>query len=168
MNIRKATQEDISSILNIIKQAQTYFKENNIDQWQNGYPNYNTIETDINNQVSYVVINEDRIVATFMVTSDVEVTYNKIHEGNWISQSNYMVIHRIAVDNNSKGQGLSGLIINHVAAMAKEIHVKSIRVDTHEDNKSMRKTLLNHGFKECGVIYLLDGAKRLAYEKLIQ
>jgi GNAT superfamily N-acetyltransferase len=167
MIIRKATLEDINSILNIIKQAQVYFKENTIDQWQNDYPNYNTIETDIKNQVSYVALIKDKIVATFMVTSDDEVTYNKIYEGNWLSKSNYMVIHRIAVDNNSKGLGLSGLIINHVANMAKEIHVPSIRVDTHEENKTMRKTLLKHGFKECGVIYLFDGAKRLAFEKLI-
>lgn len=167
MTIRKATTEDISSILKIIKQAQTYFKENNIDQWQNDYPNYSTIEADINNRFSYVVLSEDRIVATFMVTDDEEVTYKKIYEGNWLSESNYLVIHRIAVDNNCKGKGLSGLIIEYVATMAKSIQVPSIRVDTHEENKSMRKTLLKHDFKECGVIYLLDGAKRIAFEKLV-
>lgn len=167
MIIRKATTEDIHSILNIIKQAQTYFKENNIDQWQNDYPNYNSIETDINNQVSYVVLKEDNIIATFMVTSDEEVTYNNIYEGSWLSKHNYMVIHRVAVDNNSKGHGVFGSIIDYVANMAKDMQVPSIRVDTHEDNNSMRKTLLNHDFKECGVIYLLDGAKRLAFEKLI-
>ena len=42
----------------------------------------------------------------------------------------------------------------------------SIRIDTHEDNKPMRRFLEKCGFKFCGIIYLEDGSKRLAYEKL--
>ncbi|NLZ51738.1 MAG: GNAT family N-acetyltransferase, partial [Thermoanaerobacteraceae bacterium] len=38
MKFRKAVEADIDSILNIIRQAQNYFKEQGIDQWQNGYP----------------------------------------------------------------------------------------------------------------------------------
>lgn len=167
MTIRKATIEDISSILEIIKQAQTYFKENNINQWQNGYPNYNTIETDIKNLVSYVALHEDKIVGTFMVTSEEEITYNKIYDGKWLTQSDYMVIHRIAVDNTIKGKGLSGFIINHIVTMAKNNQISSIRIDTHEENKSMLKTLIKNDFTECGTIYLVSGAKRIAFEKLI-
>lgn len=34
MKFRKAVQSDVKSIMNIIKQAQTYFKEHGINQWQ--------------------------------------------------------------------------------------------------------------------------------------
>jgi hypothetical protein len=34
MEFRKAVQSDVKSIMNIIKQAQTYFKKHCIDQWQ--------------------------------------------------------------------------------------------------------------------------------------
>ena len=36
--------EDISRVIDIINQAKTYFKNNDIDQWQDGYPNEETIE----------------------------------------------------------------------------------------------------------------------------
>lgn len=39
MKFRKAAEKDINAIMNIINQAQNYFKEQGIDQWQNGYPN---------------------------------------------------------------------------------------------------------------------------------
>ena len=31
--------EDVDRVMEIIKQAQLYFKEKGINQWQNGYPN---------------------------------------------------------------------------------------------------------------------------------
>ena len=37
MEFRKAKESDIDSIMNIIKQAQDYFKEAGIDQWQSNY-----------------------------------------------------------------------------------------------------------------------------------
>ena len=39
MEFRKSVKSDIPEIMGIIKQAQDYFKEKNIDQWQNGYHN---------------------------------------------------------------------------------------------------------------------------------
>ena len=47
MEFRKSVKSDIPKIMNIIKQAQSYFKNQNIDQWQNGYPNENVINNDI-------------------------------------------------------------------------------------------------------------------------
>ena len=47
MIFRKATETDLNAIMNIISQAQNYLKEQGIDQWQNGYPNRQTIKKDI-------------------------------------------------------------------------------------------------------------------------
>ena len=43
--------------------------------------------------------------------------------------------------------------------------IKNIKIDTHEDNLIMQKLLEKNSFKYCGVIYLLDGSKRIAFEK---
>lgn len=45
MEFRKTTIEDINKIMAIFKQAQQqYFKDNYIDQWQNNYPNIQTLK----------------------------------------------------------------------------------------------------------------------------
>lgn len=167
MEFRKTTEKDVESVMSIIKQSQNYFKEQGIDQWQNGYPNSQIIKDDIKNDYSYVLLKDNKIVGTTVLSFDGEETYNKIHNGNWLTQNEYAVIHRIAIDNNLKGQGLAGKIIEKVQEKCNKRGVRSIKVDTHEDNKSMQKLLEKNGFKYCGIIYLTDGDKRVAFEKTL-
>ncbi|HBR03113.1 MAG TPA: GNAT family N-acetyltransferase [Ruminiclostridium sp.] len=168
MEFRKSTNSDITAILHIIGQAQTYFKEQGIDQWQNNYPNEETIKKDIDAGYGYVLAKDHIIVAVVAVSFDGEKTYDTIYNGQWISQSQYAVIHRLAVGSDYKGQGLSSVVIKNIEEMCQARGVSSIRVDTHEDNKSMQKLLLKNGFQYCGIIYLRDKSARLAFEKILQ
>ena len=96
---------------------------------------------------------------------DKEETYDKIYDGKWLSNGDYAVIHRIAVDNTYKGLGLSHKIIKYTEDKCKENNVHSIKVDTHEENIPMQKLLTKNGLEYCGIIYLEDGGKRVAFEK---
>lgn len=167
MIFRKAEEVDAFNIMNIIKQAQDYFKENKIDQWQNNYPNSDTIKNDIKNNNAYVLVDNDRIVGTVAVIFTGEKTYDTIYNGKWLSNREYATIHRIAVDSALKGYGLSSVIIKYIEEMCIERGIKSIKVDTHKNNESMQRLLEKNGFQYCGIIYLLDNSERLAYEKVL-
>lgn len=168
MEFRRTVLEDIDNIMEIIKQAQAYFKEQGIDQWQNNYPNVEVIINDINNEHSYVLLKDNTIVATVAVSFDGEKTYESIYEGQWITNGKFAVIHRIAVDNNYKGLGISSEIIKHIEKLCLSRDVQSIKADTHEENLSMQKLLKKNDFKYCGIIYLESGHKRVAFEKVIK
>ena len=43
MKFRIATSDDVSKIMEIVKQAQRYLKDQGINQWQNNYPDKETI-----------------------------------------------------------------------------------------------------------------------------
>ncbi len=60
MEFRKSIKSDIDSIMNIIKQAQEYLKNQGLDQWQNNYPNIDTINQDIDNVNSYVLVDNGK------------------------------------------------------------------------------------------------------------
>ena len=75
MVMRKATVHDIPGIMEIIKQARAYLKENGVDQWQNGYPDENVILNDILNENSYVLVSEEALIGTAAVIVDGEKTY---------------------------------------------------------------------------------------------
>lgn len=107
MEFKKSTEEDISNIMRIINEAQTYFKEQKINQWQNDYPNIETIKEDIKNDYSYVFLMDKQIVATVALSFDGEKTYDIIYDGKWISNNKYAVIHRMAVNNSHKGNGIA-------------------------------------------------------------
>jgi len=167
MVFRIATISDINKIMDIIRQAQEYLKGKGVDQWQNNYPNFDVIRDDIEKRKSYVLETDGKIVATVAVSFNDEKTYEKIYEGKWITENEYAVIHRIAVDSKYKGKRLSSIIISEIEKMCFKKNIHSIKVDTHTKNDSMRKMLSNNGFKYCGIIYLENGSERVAYEKVI-
>lgn len=168
MVFRNATVDDINNVMKIINDAKEYFKEMNINQWQDGYPNEEVIKNDIINNNSYVLEKDGDIIATTMFAVEKDKTYDNIYDGKWINEGEYAVIHRIAVDNKLKGLKLGAEIINNAVEVCKDKGIKSIKIDTHKDNISMQRFLKNNGFQYCGVIYLEDKSPRIAFEKKIE
>ncbi len=170
MRIIESKTEDLQQILSIISDAQRYLASQNIDQWQDGYPNKERILLDIENQESFVLIDEiNQISATAMFTSKPEPTYKNI-DGNWLTstESVYGVVHRIAIRNENRGKGYAKYIITYFEHKLKEKTIDSMRIDTHEDNLGMQNLLKKLNYTYCGVIYLENGDKRLAFEKLLK
>ncbi len=167
MKFRKAVKVDVNSIINIIKQAQAYFKENTVNQWQDNYPNFETVEKDIINKRGYVLLKDDNVVGTVVVSFDKDKNYEYIYNGGWVSDDKYAVIHRMAVDSNYKGIGLSSVIIKNIEKLCLGKGMHSIRIDTHKENISMQRLLQKNEFKYCGIIYLEDKSKRIAFEKTL-
>ena len=155
--------------MEIINDAKEYLASLGVDQWQNGYPNAVQIEQDILNRESYVVFNDqDKIVATSMFTTNPEPTYKKI-DGNWIfdQTKKYGVINRLAVKKEFRNLGLASVLFEEFHKQLKINHIKSLKIDTHEDNLSMQKLIKKLVYEYCGVIYTSYNAKRLAFEKVI-
>lgn len=167
MKIRKTTEKDIEKVMMLIHQAQAYFKSQGIDQWQDGYPNEKQIAEDIQNNISYVLEHDNIILATAAISLTNDPTYEVI-EGKWISNLPYAVIHRICVDDAWKGQNIALLLLQYTEQLVKENRYGSIRIDTHQDNKSMQRFLTKNGFEYCGVITLASLAKRIAFEKILE
>jgi ribosomal protein S18 acetylase RimI-like enzyme len=169
MKFTTAKSENLPSIMRIIHDAQIYLASQDIDQWQNGYPNEESIHKDISQQESFIVSSDGSdIIGTAMFTTQAESTYANI-EGFWLTKDNakYGVIHRMAVGQNYRKSGIAKFIFNQCEQTLKDRNIASMRIDTHEDNKHMQGLLKNLGYTYCGVIFLDQGEKRLAFEKLI-
>lgn len=170
MIIRKSKREDISRLCEIFDEARSTIAMLGIDQWQNGYPSAQVIEEDIGLSRSYSVEVGGKIYGTFALVEDGEPTYDRIYDGHWLTGDDcqsYIAIHRVAISVEKRGSGISGNIIALAGNRAKELGRTSLRIDTHQGNIVMRRMLEKQGFEYCGVIYLADGAHRIAYEKLL-
>lgn len=155
-------------MMEIINAAKKFFKENGIDQWQNGNPNSDVLLNDIKNGESFVVVDEnDSICATAMISMRGEPTYNEIFDGKWINNSQFGVIHRVAVSPSAKKSGLASMLVSYAERQTRAAGFSSLRADTHDDNIPMQKMLEKNGFVYCGNIFLSDGAPRRAYEKML-
>lgn len=169
MEIINTKSEHITQACSLYSAAINYFKSQNIDQWQNGYPCKDSLIGDISRGESYVMLCENDVIATFMMSTKAEPTYQSIYNGAWQYSGDYGVIHRVAVASDAKGQGIMGQIVCFAADFCKSKGLQAIRCDTHRDNISMQKALLKNGFIYSGIIYLDENNKeqRLVYEKLI-
>ena len=158
--IQKSTLADLSVILGLRDQAREIMRSyGNVYQWPDGYPPDERFVNDIKCGGSHVMLDEKgEIVGTFALLPSPEVTYNKIYNGQWLDDAPYHVIHRIASKPNS--HGILDALLDYC-----ESRVSNIRIDTHEANIIMRKGLEKHGYRYCGIIYLLDGNERLAFQK---
>ena len=167
MNFRKAEISDLPELMEIINSAKDYLKQKGIDQWQNNYPNQETIKNDIKDCNSYLLIKENTIIATAAIIFGEDPTYNYIEGGDWLTEGEYGVIHRSAVAEEYKGQGVIAEIFKEAFIIAKSKNAASIRIDTHPDNLPMQRAIEKEGFSYCGIVYMEDNSKRLAYEKRI-
>ena len=167
MKFRKSTREDVPKIMEIISAAKSYMKESNIDQWQDGYPNEDSINEDINTGRAYVLEDDGKVIATAYLSFDGESDYDKIYDGEWIKNDKFAVVHRVAVSDELKGQGIAGKVFKFIEDICYDKKVYDIKIDTHRDNKSMQRFLTKNGFKKCGIVYLADGAERIGFEKVL-
>ncbi|MDR0348922.1 MAG: GNAT family N-acetyltransferase [Tannerella sp.] len=166
MIFRPALLSDLPSMMDIVRQAQEALKQSGVNQWQNGYPAPDMIRRDIENKHAYVLIEDDRIVAMESIIFNYEPAYDRIYDGEWLSKGTFAVVHRMAVDNRMKKRGIASFLLKKAEEMAVEKGIISVKVDTHESNVPMRRTLEKNGFTCCGRIFLADGNPRVAYEKL--
>ncbi|EOU1465525.1 GNAT family N-acetyltransferase [Clostridium perfringens] len=168
MEFRQANISDLDQIVEIIELSKKYLKETKVDQWQDGYPAKEDLRRDIESRNSYVLTSKDEIVATTVISLDGESTYNSIFNGEWITNEEYIVMHRVAVHDRYKGKGIFKELIKEAENLALNKGIFSIKIDTHRDNISMQKAVLKNDFKKCGIIYLEDGSERIAFEKVMK
>lgn len=168
MNLRKATNDDHPVMMEIVRQAQQSLKSLGIDQWQNGYPSPEIVDRDIREEHAYVLTDRSgQVVAMASVIYNDEPTYDRVYDGEWLSRGDFVVVHRMAVAGQCRQKGVASFLLEEIERMAIQQRISSFKVDTHEGNIPMRRTLEKHGFIYCGRILLADGNPRVAYEKLL-
>ena len=159
MEIRNTTTADLDEVMEIYAKARAFMRtHDNPDQWLGGHPARELIEADIAKKQSFVCVHENKIAGVLCFFVGTDPTYTKIENGNWLSDSPYAVVHRIASSGEFKGTG------SFMMEWAYNQH-NNVRVDTHEDNYVMQNMLKKLGYSYCGIIYLESGDPRLAYQK---
>lgn len=165
--LRRAQLQDLPAIMKIIDDAKELLKKNGSPQWQNGYPNQENFTQDIAMQTNWILINDNKVVATATLQLTPEPTYRNITQGQWQQPDEpYATIHRVAISSNYRGQGLSKLLFSNLLTVGQMQGIKNFRVDTHRSNKAMQHIAENFNFKKRGIIKVNDqnDPERLAYE----
>ncbi len=172
LTFRKATPDDSPRAWEIILQAKALMASEGRHQWTESYPAPSNIDEDIASEAAYVLCADDVPVAYGAVIFTGEPAYEQL-KGSWLSdrlqdnqESDYVVVHRLAVAEEARGKGLAQKYFDEVSRLALSKGVHSFKVDTNFDNRAMLHIMDKCGFTYCGEILYPQGS-RLAYEKLL-
>ena len=162
IHIRHTRPEDVGRLLELFESARRIMRaDGNMHQWTGGYPSIKVVEQDMARGCSYVCQDEQgTIIGTFAFIPGIDPTYLTIYNGRWIEDTRpYGTIHRLASTEDS--HGVAEACIRWCYSQ-----IPNLRADTHRDNRILQHILTKHGFRYCGIIHLLNGDERLAYQKI--
>ena len=162
---RKATDSEVPQIWDILQKAILRRKADGSNQWQDGYPNPQIIQQDIEKGIGYVLTDNTIIVGYTAVLINDEPEYAKL-EGKWLTNGDFVVFHRVAIAENYIGKNLSKKIIDCIEEFARNHNIHSLKADTNHDNFAMMKIFEKSGFVFCGIVHF-RGSPRRAYEKVL-
>ncbi|NQD69333.1 GNAT family N-acetyltransferase [Sphingobacterium shayense] len=162
---KQAKISDLNAIWKILQQAIIRRKEEGSSQWQDGYPNPDVIEKDIERGAGFVLMDQDVIVGYVAIHVNDEPAYENI-EGQWLTDGDFVVFHRVALSQDYVGKGLARRIMGFVEDYAVKNAINSVKADTNFDNIAMMKTFEKLGYLYCGEVYF-RGSPRRAYEKIL-
>ena len=155
--IRLATNADLRRIFEVYAVARQLMRDSgNPHQWGDTFPPHDLLRSDIPQGQLYVVERDGVIHAAFALVFGEDPSYGSI-EGTWRSDAPYATIHRLGSD------GTGGIFAEVIAFCRRKSPY--LRIDTHHDNRVMQHIVVQHGFRESGVVYMFDdGTPRIAYE----
>jgi len=152
--ISKATEKDVNQIMRNIQDVVQEMGRIQNFQWDNTYPTRSVFSADIKENNLFVYKNSaDTVVGLICANSYQPKEYRNI---TWQENGEVLVLHRMAVDVNSRGKGIARALIKFAENIAFERNIKVIRSDTYSTNTAMNALFLNHGYNFAGEIKFMN------------
>ena len=162
--LRKATTTDAATLLQLVRDCVAAMRAAGIEQWDEVYPNAETIARDIEAGTLHVLCEHDTIIASITI----DQTMDPLWQGmNWSAGSEpAFAVHRLMVHPTRQGRGLARLLMQHAETTAREQGGHSIRLDTFLQNPAAMALYPRLGYQPTGTAMMRKGAFA-GFEKLL-
>ncbi|SOC43890.1 GNAT family N-acetyltransferase [Ureibacillus acetophenoni] len=148
-NIKIATNNDSRKVIKMLKEIAQWMKDNNINQWRfllEGGDD-EEIKQAIANQETYIVMNDNELVATFTLLS--KQSEWDFHIWGEDHTSNTLYLHRLAIVPSYMNKGLGKRILAWIEENTS--NKEYLRLDCVEENKKLNSFYKNSGYELVGV-----------------
>ncbi|MBS0957605.1 MAG: GNAT family N-acetyltransferase [Leuconostoc pseudomesenteroides] len=170
--MRPAIKTDLKEITTIIDGARHFLKAQGLPQWQSGYPNEETVATDIALNRGYVLVVGSKVAGYTALIAGADPVYEAITEGQWVSDTDeYISVHRFAISDGFRGQKLAQRFMTAILTLCYDKNQFDVRIDTHPENHPMQSVITGNGFEKRGTIFINEGkeinGERWAYQLIL-
>lgn len=166
MKIRKGKTSDLKQIMQMYKSCVKGMIKNNIDQWDETYPNQEIIEQDLKLKTYYVLVINNEIVGGINIDQKQDPTYLAIE---WQDKTaSFFVVHRLAVKEEFWNQKIGKKLMEFTENLALKKQLTSIRLDTYSNNPKAIYFYKKLGYTKLGSINLKPNKKHYyCFEKIL-
>lgn len=164
--IRKATMNDLDSIMEIVKKIIAEMNSYNNYQWDENYPQAEDFAADIEKGDLFVSGIENKIAGFICINRDEPIEYVDL---KWSSAEDALVIHRMGVSPDFRNAGIGSELVEYAEKLSKLYGVRFIKTDTNSLNTKAQGLFEKHGYVFVGEMFFLGKEKPFyCYEKVMK
>jgi ribosomal protein S18 acetylase RimI-like enzyme len=167
MRIRLAGQEDVVTVIDLLRRVVPSMRAAGNMQWDESYPTVAVFEHDVEQGQLWLAEVDDALAGMIAVTTGPEPEYG--HAG-WDAKEAGVMVHRLAVDPEFRGAGIAAALMRKAEEVAAERDIAAVRTDTSIENEAAQRLFLKLGYGKTGEISLSfrPGLRVVCYEKRLR
>lgn len=162
--LRKATTADAATLLQLVRDCVAAMRAAGIEQWDEVYPNVDTIARDIEASTLHVLCEDEEIIASITIDQTMDLLWQGM---DWSADSEpAFAVHRLMVHPTQQGRGFARRLMQHAETTARNHGGRSIRLDTFLQNPAAMALYPRLGYQPTGIAMMRKGAFA-GFEKLL-
>lgn len=153
IDIAPGRAEDLDAILSLTSACGRHMRENGIDQWDENYPDRESLANDLRSETLFVYREGKEILGIVVLNEKQDEEYIQIHWSTSEDEKN-LVVHRLAVQPLAQGRGIARKLMDFAEDYARKMKYHAIRLDTYSQNPRNQKFYQKRGYRELGKVFL--------------
>ncbi len=151
-------------IFNIYLAAIENMEKQGIHQWDQIYPDKETLRQDIIKNQMYIGEKDNKLAVCFVLNEEYDEEYKN---GQWIyPDARFCIIHRLCVNPFFQNQGIAGQTMKYIEKLCNNEGYDSIRLDCFTQNPYSKKLYDKAGYSITGYTDWRKGRFELREKKL--
>jgi GNAT superfamily N-acetyltransferase len=163
--VRKASIADAATLLQLVRECVAGMRAAGIEQWDEVYPNAETIAHDTEAGTLHVLCDDGTIIASITIDQNMDPLWQDMA---WNADGEPAIaVHRLMVHPSQQGRGLAKTLMQHAETVALQQGCRSIRLDTFRQNPAAMALYPRLGYQPTGTAMMRKG-EFAGFEKLLQ
>lgn len=159
-----AKDENLNEVFNIFIDAIKEMDTNNINQWDNLYPDKNTLKEDISKRELYIGLLDKKVACAYVINKECDEQYEN---GKWnYPNAKFIVIHRLCVNPEFQNKGIGTATMIHIENELKKNNIETIRLDAFTLNPYALNMYNKLGYQKVGIANWRKGQFYLMEKKI--
>ncbi len=155
MEFRLAELSDLDTVSTLFRLAVEKMIQERVFQWDEIYPDVQTLKNDILQKEMFVGVEENQIVSVYVLNTQSDPEYQS---GAWQIPENYKIIHRLCIRPDFQNQGLAVQTMLHIEKTLKAEKFAAVRLDAFVHNPAALHLYQKLGYQIVGCVTWRKGS----------